>query len=358
LSGPAGGITSSSLLAQQVWVKSINQKGGLNGHPVKLFVYDDGGDPARHRAQVQEAIEQRRIIAFLGNTEVLTGQGSVEYITTKRIPVVGSGDGSATWFYESPMYFPQATVGMHYYFGALASIAQQVVPTGKTKLATFTCVEVEDCATADRVWSENAEDMGFTLVYRARASLGQPDYTAECLAARNAGADVAMIGIDTNSFSRIAVSCARQAYRPLYASLGSIVDDRFKDDPNFDGLVAAHPVFPYFQSGTPATDEFQRAMRAYGGGAPHTSAATTGWVAAKLLEKAAANLPEPPTTEALLKGLWSLRSDDLGGLTQPLTFVENQRTPPKWCMFNFTIKNRTWLSTDGFELRCRNNGPK
>jgi branched-chain amino acid transport system substrate-binding protein len=341
-----------------VWVKFINQRGGVNGHPVKLFAYDDGGDPARHRAQVQEAIEQRRVIAFLGNTEVLTGHRSVEYITDKRIPVVGEGTGAGTWFYDSPMYFPQASMGMHYYFGALATIAQQVIPTGKTKLATFTCVEVEDCTSADRVWSQNASDLGFTLVYQARTSLGQPDYTAECLSARNAGAQVAMIGIDTNSFSRIAAACARQGYHPLYASLGSIVDDRFKDDPNFDGLVAAHGVFPYFQSGTPATDEFQQAMRSFGGTAPHTSAATMGWAAAKLFEKAAANLPEPPTSEALLKGLWSIGDDDLGGLTQPLTFIENQRTPPKWCMFNFTIKNRTWISSDGFKLRCRDKGPK
>src|SRR5439155_15279522 len=60
-SGPVGGLFTNILSGAQVWMKDINARGGLNGHPVKIFVYDDGGDPARHRAQVQEAIKQRHI---------------------------------------------------------------------------------------------------------------------------------------------------------------------------------------------------------------------------------------------------------------------------------------------------------
>ena len=88
------------------------QHGGLNGHPVRLIVYDDGADPARSRAQVQEAVERQRVVAFLQMSQPLSGESNVDYITAKRIPVIGTETGSP-WVYDrSPMYFPQTSPPM------------------------------------------------------------------------------------------------------------------------------------------------------------------------------------------------------------------------------------------------------
>lgn len=58
-------------------MKFINERGGLNGHAVRLLAYDDGGgDPARNRAQAQEAVERQHAIAFLMNGADITGQSS------------------------------------------------------------------------------------------------------------------------------------------------------------------------------------------------------------------------------------------------------------------------------------------
>ncbi|HVW31526.1 MAG TPA: ABC transporter substrate-binding protein, partial [Acidimicrobiia bacterium] len=45
-SGPAAASLKPILDGAQLWVKYTNRGPGLNGHPVKFFVYDDGGDPA------------------------------------------------------------------------------------------------------------------------------------------------------------------------------------------------------------------------------------------------------------------------------------------------------------------------
>src|SRR5262249_47051034 len=79
-SGPVGVSGTKILQGAQVWVQYINKQGGLNGHLVQFQVYDDGGDPARHRAQVQEAVERRHVLAFLMNVEVISGYASVEYL--------------------------------------------------------------------------------------------------------------------------------------------------------------------------------------------------------------------------------------------------------------------------------------
>ena len=348
-SGPAASTLKPVTDGAQLWVKYINAKGGINGHPVKLFVYDDSGDPSRHRAQVQEAIEQKKVIAFLANAEPLTGQGSVEYINSKGVPVIGTSGGTV-WSYSSPNYFPQASDGDPFLLMGLAALADQV--KDKKKLATVTCAEATACGDADKLFAANATKFGFQPVYRARASIAQPDYTAECLAARNAEADVFMVVLDGNSVGRFAAACARQSYKPQFSTIVTIVLDRFKEDANLSSIVASSHVFPYFQTGTPASDEYQAAFKAYGGGLGNGVGVAAGWTAGKLLEKAAARVPDPPTSQALLAGLWTIKNDNLGGLTYPLTFNEGKPAAPRGCWFNTAVRGGKWISPDGFTLRC------
>src|SRR5205823_4345449 len=131
-----------------------------------------------------------------------SGQGSVDYLNTKRVPVIGTEAGEE-WPLSSPMYFTVSAVGS---IGArtwLPPVARQVVPEGKTKAGTLVCVEAQTCDEFDRTPAEQAKAFGMTMVYRGRISIAQPDYTAECLAARNAGVEVLMIASVTSSVSRI-----------------------------------------------------------------------------------------------------------------------------------------------------------
>jgi branched-chain amino acid transport system substrate-binding protein len=346
-----GAVTVPYLQGAQIWVRHINANGGLNGHAVKLLVYDDGADPARHRSQVQEAVERQKALAFLMNGEPTTGEGTLKYISEKRVPVVGITTGE-TWAYASPMYFPQASSGDALYKTFVPAFAKEVLPQGKDKLGSIVCAEVPGCAEVDRIVAESASANGFDLVYRAKASIAQPDYTAECLAARNAGVEVLFVLLEQNSVTRLSSACARQAYRPTVAIFGPAVTPDQPDNPNLDGMVALTPTFPWFQTGTPATDEFQQAMREYGQGIRIAGGLSIGWTAGKLLERAASNLPEPPTVEAILAGLWSIRDETLGGLTNPMTFIQDKLPQASSCWFALVLKDRAWKSPDGFRLNC------
>ena len=158
--------------------------------------------------------------------------------------------------------------------------------------------------------------------------------------------------LDQNSLNRVATACARQAYSPIFAMPGPMAGDEQKGNLNLEGMVTATTSFPWFQSNTPATLEYQDSMRTYGRGDLKGSGPTLGWTSGKLLERAAITLPEPPTSEALLAGLWSLKGDTLGGLTYPQTFAENQPAPPASCWYSATVKNGKWLSPDNFKLNC------
>jgi branched-chain amino acid transport system substrate-binding protein len=351
-SGPAASTLKPVLEGAQLWVNAVNGRGGVNSHPVRLLVYDDAGDPARHRAQVQEAVERKGVMAFLAQQAPLTEAATVEYITNKRIPVIGS-EGGTPGFYESPMYFPQHSSREALFSTWVDTVAARARTLGKNKVGLLYCVEANDCATYDKVFRNEAKQAGLELVYEAKATITQPDYTAECLSARNAGAQLVTMILDSNSVGRVASSCHRQGYDPQYVIGAAVALDRFKDDPLLADLTAATSVFPYFETGTPATDEFQAAVRSLGRGLTYGVGLATGWTAGKLLEKATKALPEPPTSAAVLAGLWSIHNDTLGGLTGPLSFTENQPAKPFVCGWHIQISKGAWVTPDGFAIHCR-----
>jgi branched-chain amino acid transport system substrate-binding protein len=351
LSGPAGTVLDLIRRGAELWVRSANAKGGVAGHQVKLLVFDDGGDPAKHRSQVQEAVERHKAIGFLANAEVIAGAASVDYINAKRVPVVGT-DGGEEWPYTSPMYFLPVATGSALLRTFVPPIAQQMLPKGKKRFGSLICVEAAGCNQADEIVAQSAKEVGLDQVYRGRSSLAQPDFTAECLAARNQKTEVLLVVLDQNSIDRLANACNRQGYKPTIALVGQVIADQQKKNPLLTGAVGSSSQFPYTQTGTPATDEFQSAMKLYGNGLPLTASLGIGWVAGKLLEKAAANISEPPTSASLLEGLWSIKNDTLGGIVPPLTFTRDQPPPPTPCWFNLVLSDRGWVTTDGHKLQC------
>jgi branched-chain amino acid transport system substrate-binding protein len=357
LSGPLGKPALAILSGVQIWQQHINSAGGVNGHPVTLVVADDGGDPARHRALHQKLVEQDHVLAFVQNFEVISrNKATIDYLNAKRIPVIG-GEGSGDHYYQSPMYFPQAAAGDTILYTSIAGAAQYTVAKGKTKYGMLVCQEAQLCKDGERVWTEAAPKLGVQIVYTGRGSLAQPDFTAQCLAARNAGVEVLLLILDPNSILRMLASCSRQGYSPILGLTGSEVEDQMRNDPNMDGALAMSSVFPYFQVGTPATDQFQAAMAKFAPQQARGVGPATGWTTGKLFEKVAAAMAEPPTTEAILRGLWSLRDDTLGGLTQPLTFREGQNSPrDPACWFAMQVSNKKWVSPDGFQPHCAQQG--
>lgn len=349
-SGPVGASSGAHRQGIQLWAKWVNAKGGVNGHPVELVIVEDGGDAARHKAAVQDLVENHHVLAFIHMGNPISGQSAVPYLESKRVPVIGLLTAEP-WAYDSPMLFPQASSGLALTETMFGSWAAQAIPQGKRKLGVIACSEVPVC----RDWHDNAEryagKRGLQVVYKARIGLAQPDFTAECLAASNAGVEIFFVGADQNTLRRATSSCVRQGFHPLFASGGPALVDDLKNEPNFsNSFVAGFNTFPYFQPDIDAAAEFQSATKRFG--VRPSGGAALGWVSGKLFEKAAAKLPEPPTTAAVLAGLWSVKDDDLGGLTQPLTFTEDQKPAVKVCWWNVTIRDGAWISPDGYRRTC------
>jgi branched-chain amino acid transport system substrate-binding protein len=343
LSGPAGEAYTAIMRGEQVWGSWINRRNGVNGHRVQLILVDDAGDPARHKAAIKDLVEVQKVIALVNVLGGTVGPVAKEYVESKRMPVIGD-EGGGDWSYESPMYFPQMSVGDESIKIHFANFGQALKAKNKSKIAILACVEAQICKSHYDKGPGLAPKYGMQVVYRAQVSLTQPDFTAECLSAAKAGAEGIFGVMDQNGMRRVVTSCSRQSLKYSYSMHASGMSSYFIEDPNFNNsYTAALATFPWFQSNTPATAEFQEAFKE--AKVPVDYQPTLGWVSAKIFEKAAANLPEPPTTEAVLEGLWSIKNDDLGGLTHPLTFTKGEHAPRVACWMDAAIVDGKWTSS-------------
>lgn len=349
LSGPAGAVIAPGVNAVKTWVAWINAtKGGVSCHPLRYITADDGGDPSRNQALVKKLVEQDHVIAFVYDAAGLTWQASRAYIAERRIPVVGHSVSELP--YTDAMYFPQAIAGGVGLEASAAAVATQA--KGQTRLGIVSCVEAPACSRVHDLAPDWASKYGLELVYRAQASLAQPDFTAVCQRAKDAGTEIFYVALDANSVKRVARSCDSVGLHPVYTTMAPNLQPALISDPLLDGAVFGEFTVPSYLVSNPAVDEYQKVLKRYAPGLAMGPGSLLGWVAAKLFEAVTTTLPADPTSTDILDGLYGLRNQDLGGLTYPLTFTRDQPSPRTLCYWVTQIRQRQAVSPNGGKMLC------
>jgi branched-chain amino acid transport system substrate-binding protein len=234
----------------------------------------------------------------------------------------------------------------------VATIATGAKFTTKKKLGIATCAEAQACRDAYDQWPDVARRFGLDLVYRAQVSLAQPDFTAECLGARNAGVELFATVVDVTGVSRFSASCGRQNFKPTYLFIQTVVDDREKNDPNLQGAYGAVATFPWPADDSPGTAEYHATMRRFAPNVTPAASSTQLWTAAKIFERAAVVLADPPDRGKLIDTLHSLKNETFGGLTQPITYHKDAAASRVPCWFVQTISNGAWVAPQGSRPVC------
>lgn len=352
LSGPAGATIRYLTEAVQVWAAWINDRGGVNGHPVEVLAVDDGGDPQTHRQAVQRLVEEEGVIAFVANPEALTGPESVSYMESVGVATVGSTQAHP-YYFTSPVYRPQAPHERGLYEAVVRGIGAQARDLGLSRWAIVTCVEVQTCDYDQEFVRGLVAEYGGEVVYWARASLAQPDYTAECLNARSAGADLFYVSLDSNSNVRLASACARQGYRPTYGFGAVVLTDDVRSAPGLEGALIGSTFPNWADTSVPGVAEMHEAYAQYAPGVAIHPNTISGWVSAKIFEACTRSLPADPTPRDVLVGCAQLDEFDAGGLTAPYTYPLDQPASNVICWFQVRIQGGQWVSPNGNQRECR-----
>jgi branched-chain amino acid transport system substrate-binding protein len=174
--------------------------------------------------------------------------------------------------------------------------------------------------------------VGSQVAYSAPVSATATDYTAQCLAAKQAGATVIAPTAATAVSQKVADDCWQQGVKLPQIASGASFAAAVASDPAFAGTLDAAFDAPFFDDAIPAVHEYRAAMQKYAPGVLGTAldneATEYSWVAGMLFEAAAkaANLGQGATSAQVKDGLYSLKNETLGGLTPPLTFTKGQPT--------------------------------
>lgn len=351
-SGVMGTVLEPGRVMAQVWAAHVNATGGLDGHPVELVIGDDRGDPSRAQALVRQMVEESGAIAFVGNLTPYSTSSYAGYLESVGVPAIGGDNWQRAW-YESPMMFPHSTDIP----SLIATRARLNVEQGKQRLGLVFCAEAEICRDIDQSFEDAARRGGGQAVFDAEASLAQPNFTAECLSARNSNVEALLMAMPADAIHRVMRDCAAQDFRPAYSACAICIPqpDTFAQDPNAEGFIVESAVFPWLLAGDGATGEFANAAAEYAPGLEMSGATAQVWAAGKLVEAAVehADADGNLTSDALLRGLYALPEGfTVGGLTVPLTFGESGPHVIADCSFWATLQDGKWIAPDGLEPTC------
>jgi branched-chain amino acid transport system substrate-binding protein len=333
------------------WVSYTNANGGINGHPVKLILLDDGSNATTSAQQAKQLVEQDHVQAIVAEMSLNDGTWA-SYVQSKGVPVVGAANYNAV-FLTNPDFFSTGgqTPALTYGVEAEAKAA------GKTKLGVLPCAEAPACTAFAGLFQALAPIVGVQIAYTAKITVTQPTYTATCLAAQGKGVNAMVVLENAATVIRVADQCAQQGYKPTQFNLSGTAGLDWGKDPNLDGatVIESNPVIA--DASIPATQTRNQALQQYGSGlttsSDYNELDAQAWAGAEAFKVAAQRAKLTPTTTPadVLNGLYTFKNETVGGLTPPLTYVKGQPSSVP-CYFITVVKGGKYTAPQGANPTC------
>lgn len=326
--GAFGQMIGAAQKAAVGWEKSVNASGGINGHKINLIVKDDASNPSTSVTAAQSMISQH--VAVILDMTVLDAAWQKQ-MDAAKIPVVGGNIGS-TQFYSDPNWYPTGQTN--------DSIVYSVVETAKTagakKLGQLYCAEAPQCQESVKPIKQAGDKLGLSVTYSASISATAPNYTAQCVAAKQQGIDALFIGDGQNIIARVATDCDKQGYDPIYITEGTGYTDLALTTPGLkDHLWSEFPNLPYFADSPlvkdmlSAVDSVDASVRKNPNAWSQNVVQT--WAGALMIAKAIkdSNVASGKDVSAddITKALNSVSNETLGGWSSPLTYTAGKPHP-------------------------------
>ncbi len=344
-SGPGG--EPSHLAGLQAWVDSVNAGGGIKGRQVKLIVEDDQGDATKSQADIRQLVQVDHVLAIVSPEASGTESGWASYVQQQHVAVIGGQADTSEWF-TNPSFFPSgATV-----LTSLEMQAYAVKAAGKDSFGAVYCAEAAVCKQVLPALQGYAKAFRLDLSTSAAIAVAAPSYTAQCLAARQAGAQALIIDASYAAGSRFAPACAQQGYSPVYVIPSGAFDNGYLQVSQVNGAYVPTTNALWF-AGTPAVDQFKAAMAKYETGTALGPNPMSGWSGGALFAAAAASLPADPTPADVFTALYALpKNDTLNGLSPPLNFHSGAPASQVTCFFLGRIENGQLTAPQGTAPVC------
>ncbi len=288
-----------------------------------MITEDDAGDPGK-AVSAANSLLSKDVVALV-DLSLVSGSWN-DLLQKAKIPTIAGPTAV-----QNPYTFwvGQTTVGAPSAQQATATVAKQ---SGAKRLGQIYCAESPACTDGASKLKAAAEKQGLKVVYQASFSSSAPNYTSQCLAAKDAKVDALLVGSQPSTISKVAEDCDRQDFHPIY-QIGVIQwsPAMLKQPGLKDGTWGSSSNYPFFDTTQPEIKRMQDAIKA---NFPDVLSAdnkdTPGqllvsmWAGGLLLERAAAAAGVTKSTkvtrEKLYDGLYKVKGETLNGLAAPITY--------------------------------------
>ncbi len=348
--GPEASTISQTAPAAEAWASWTNAHGGLEGHKVQLTVKDDGYNPSTSLTDAESLVQQNHVLAIIDNSD--EDQAWANYAKQQGVPVLGDTDTEAGYT-NSDFFTPGMTFN-----NSSAAEADAMKKAGVTKVADVYCAEVAICAQSVPLLSAALKKVGGSVVYSAAIGFAAPNYTAQCLAAKQAGAKGMEVGDASGVVVKVASNCASQGYEPLEFGGDGTVSKSWLTTPGMQGNVDVQPDVPWFVHDA-GTKEMYEALDKYAPAVPSGpnmgEVVVQDWSELIEFQQAfeAAHSTGTPTAATILKGLYALpKGTTLGGIAPPLGGFVKGKPANNTCFFLMGINDGKFVTIDNNKPVC------
>jgi branched-chain amino acid transport system substrate-binding protein len=314
LSGPLAGSYTPTWEGFELYIKALNERGGINGKKVDVVLDDDGLKADRAVAAAKKQTERDQVLGIFG-LSLSSTQGPV-YAEMRKIgvPVVSTFSGIGDALPPAQPFSYSTGVVFEIAGEAIGELGQNIKKGGKVVGMTFDSVGGRAALAHNKKAVEAAGGTWDEVIFPIATS----DFTPFAQAVAEKKPDVVVGHYGSGQNLGVIPALRRSGYNGPYvvASYG-VTEDTIRQAAQRAGSGEnIYYVTRYSSSSdkNPSVGEVAAAQKKYGTSKPFSSMHVTGWALGKFAEAALKGCGWPCTREKLDKTIQGLKVD-MGGLT-------------------------------------------
>jgi len=340
LSGPLADSYTPTWEGFELYIKALNDRGGINGKKVEVVLDDDGLKADRAVANAKKQAERDNVVGIFG-LSLSSTQGPV-YAEMRKVgvPVVASFSGILDALPPSKPFSYSTGVVFEVAGEAVGELLRNIKPNGKVVGMTFDSVGGRAAIGHNK---RMVESLGYTwdeVIFPVTTT----DFTPFAQAVADKKPDIVVGHYASSQNLGVIPALRRSGYSGPYvvASYG-VTEDTVRQAAQRTGGENIYYVSRYATvfDGNPAIAEVAAAQKKYGTSKPFSSMHVTGWALGKFAEAALAGCGWPCSRDKLDKTIQTLKVD-MGGLTGgPIEMSPgNGYGPSYWKLYVWNEKTR------------------
>jgi branched-chain amino acid transport system substrate-binding protein len=334
LSGPLAGSYTPTWEGFELYMKALNDRGGVNGKKVSVVLDDDGLKPDRAVADAKKQVERDNVIGIFGLSLSSTQAPVYAEMRKVDVPVATTFSGILDALPPAKPFSYSTGVVFEVAGEAIGELIKNIKPNGKIVGVTIDSVGGRAALNHNKRMVESRGYSWDEVIFPVATT----DYTPYAQAVVAKEPDIVVGHYASGQNLGMIPALRRSGYAGPYvvADYGVTEDtirqavQRVGDDHNIYYVTRYSTIF----DNNPAVAEVAAAQKKYGTSKPFSGNQITGWALGKFVEAALKTCGWPCSGEKLDQAMQTLKVDTTGLTGGPIEMSpQDHYGPTYWRLY-------------------------